>query len=244
MTLPPRRPAAELMDRVDADPIALEHALRDLRWVNRWLGGRRAALHATLKALGDLPAAGRRGRSPTILDVGTGSADIPVALLAEARRSGMRPRLVATDLHPRTVAAARTHTADEPAIDVSSADALDLPFDDDTFDVAMCHTALHHFSDEGAARLLAELRRVAMGAVVVTDLYRSRISIRAVETMAMTLWRGHAITRHDSVTSIRAAFTPSEALQLARKAGLRQPHVTRHPFFRFALVDLTTARDG
>lgn len=240
MTLPPRRPAPELMDRADADPAELDSALRDLRFVNRWLGGRRAALRTTLQALDALPA----GRSPTILDVGTGSADIPVAILREARRGGMRPRLVATDLHPRTIVAARAQTAGEPAIRVAVADALDLPFDDGAFDLTMCHTALHHFRDEEAVRLLVELRRVAAGAVVVTDLYRSRLSITAVETMAATLWRRHRITRHDSVVSIRAAFTPDEALGLARVAGLRRPHVSRHPFFRFSLVDPPFAGGG
>lgn len=228
-----RRPAAELMDEPDVDPRELERALRDLRVVNRWFGGGGAAVEAGMEALKGFA---REGVAITVLDLCTGSADIPVALLGRARRSGLDLRIVATDLHPGAVRAARSRTAAEPDIRVESADALDLPYPTGAFDLVMCHTALHHFDEAAAVRLLAGMRRVAARAVVVTDLRRGRLALASVALLAATLWRGHPVTRHDSVVSVRAAFTPQEALDLAHAAGLVRPRVRRHPFFRFSLV--------
>jgi tRNA-2-methylthio-N6-dimethylallyladenosine synthase len=69
--------AVELLDGPLDDPATLAGNLRDLRRINRWLGGIRLSADAI-----DALAAHRD--SLTLLDVGTGGADIPMALLARA----------------------------------------------------------------------------------------------------------------------------------------------------------------
>lgn len=226
-----RVPGEELMDGPEVEPAALEESLGDLRLVNRWLGGSRAALIAVLPVVREVDAAQVR-----VLDVATGSADIPLALARRARAEGVGIRVVATDAHPTTLAEAERNAAGEPAVELARADALALPFDAGAFHVAMCHTALHHFTDQEARRVLAELGRVATDRVVVTDLARGRFAAAGVAALAATIWRRHPVTRHDSIVSIRAAFTPDEARELAAAAGLRELRTRRHPFFRFSLV--------
>jgi ubiquinone/menaquinone biosynthesis C-methylase UbiE len=232
MSLPARRRAAELMDHPEVDPAQLEHGLADLRWVNRWLGGTRSVL----RELAPLLRAGR-GEEVRVLDVATGSADIPLALVRWARAAGVPVRVAATDFHPRTVAAARERAAAYPEVQVEQADALRLPYPDGAFDVSMCNTALHHFDDREAVAVLRELRRVARRGVVVTDLRRSRPALLGARLLASTLWRAHPVTRHDGPHSVRAAFTPAELTRLARQAGLEHARVRTRPLFRLALVD-------
>ena len=97
--------AAAVQRRIDAvehldgpldDPATLAGNLRDLRRVNRWLGGAGSSVRA-IEAL-----AGDRSSSDAlqVLDVGTGGADIPVAWLAGAARSGRRWTVIATDARP------------------------------------------------------------------------------------------------------------------------------------------------
>lgn len=222
------------MDRPDVAPAELRQGLADLRRVNRWFGGTRAALSAAMPEV--KAAAAGAAVEVRVLDVATGSGDIPLALARRAAREGLRLRLVASDLHPETVAAAERNAAAEPAVEVARADALDLPFGPGEFHVAMCNTALHHFAEEDARQLLAELGRVASRAVVVTDLERTRVAVASVGLLSRTLWRTHPVTRHDSVVSIRAAYTAGEAAQLALAAGLQEARTRRHPFFRFSLV--------
>lgn len=231
MTSLRRAPAPELMDQPEISSAALAHALADLRAVNRWFGGSRTALRVLLPELRKVT-----DEPVSVLDVGTGSGDIPRDLVSASRREGRSLRVVATDLHPETVAIAAARLRDAPAIEVRQADGLALPFADAAFDIAMCHTALHHFEDDQALRLIRELSRCARHAVVVTDLVRGRLPLAVVGLLSRSLWRRHPITRHDSVVSIRAAFTPGEAARLAYEAGLQEVRVRRHPFFRFSLV--------
>ena len=115
------------------------------------------------------------------------------------------------------------------------ADGGALPFGDGAFDVVICTLALHHFEPAGARALLRELRRVARIVPVVCDLRRSALAFAATWLWSRT--SRNRLTRHDAPLSVRRAYTPAEALALARDAGWRAPHVRREPFFRMTLTD-------
>lgn len=226
------------MDLPDQDPAELATSLADLRRVNRWLGGTRVVM-AHLA-----PMVRRLGRPCRVLDVATGSADIPLALASWARGEEREVQVLATDLHAVTLDAARRATAREPAVAVAEADALALPFDDGAFDFALCSTALHHFDDRAdVVRVLGELDRVARHGLVVNDLARSRLALAGARLLAATVWRRHPVTRHDGPLSVRRAFTAAELRELAREAGLATARVHAHLPFRVALVvDRTAGR--
>jgi SAM-dependent methyltransferase len=228
----PRAPGRELMDEPAQDRDELARSLADLRGVNRWLGGTRVVLHH-LEALFD-----RHPRpSYRIVDLATGSGDIPLQVARWARERDVQVEIVATDNHPATLEFARAHTADEPAVRTALADALALPWPDDAFDVALLSTALHHFDDErDCLRVLREMHRVSRIGLIVNDLARSRTALLGARLLAATVWRTHPVTRHDGPLSVRRAFTPDELRALAARAGLRKAAVRAHVPFRVALV--------
>src|ERR1019366_4481842 len=90
----------ELLDGPLDDPVALAAHLRDLTWINRWLGGIRLSQRA-LDAL-----VGSRVGPLTLLDIGTGAADIPAALQALEAQHGRDLRVIALDSRPEVVSAA------------------------------------------------------------------------------------------------------------------------------------------
>lgn len=219
------------MDDPAVDRRELGRSLDDLRQVSRWLGGRRTAVRSVLELAREVEE-----RPVTVLDLGTGGADVPLALSAAARATALEMRITATDLHPATLEFAGRQTAHDPAIEVRRADATALAFADGHFHIAMCNTTLHHFDDDTAARVLREMARVASAGVVVTDLERSIPALIGVHLLAATVWRDHPITKHDGPASVRAAFTRRELEQLARRAGMPEARVRRTPIFRLALT--------
>src|SRR4029077_12682747 len=91
--------AAELLDGPLDDAAALDGNLRDLRLINRWLGGG-ALSAAAIEAL----AAHRATLS--LLDVGTGGADTPVAPSERAEQRGRRVQAVGLEVRHEVLAAA------------------------------------------------------------------------------------------------------------------------------------------
>lgn len=227
--LPRRAHAAEYLDEPGHDPRELEASLGHVAAVNRWLGGTRAVLRHVLPLLSP-------DRTTHILDVGTGGADIPRAIVHAARRRNLAVRVVAADVHPQIIEIARRETAAYPEITVERADALALPYPDDAFDIALLTLTLHHFEGRDQVRVLQELARVSRGDVVVNELLRSRANYLGARLLAATVWRGNRLTRHDGPLSVLRAFTAPELLALARDAGLRDARVHRHVFQRLVLV--------
>ncbi|HUG40256.1 MAG TPA: methyltransferase domain-containing protein [Longimicrobiales bacterium] len=219
--------AEERMDAPDVDARHLEAALDDVTAVNRWLGGRRALLRHLDAAL---PAGRHR-----VLDVGTGAGDLPRAI---AERERARPvRITAVDLHPRTLEAARRRSRPGQGLLFARADGLRLPFRDGAFDLALLSMTLHHMNGDAQVAILRELARVARGGrVLVGELERSVPSYAGARFLGATLWRRNPITRHDGPLSVLRSFTPAELRDLATRAGLREPRVHRHAFFRLVLL--------
>jgi ubiquinone/menaquinone biosynthesis C-methylase UbiE len=226
--LPRADDARERMDAPGVDPDALEAALRHVALVNRWLGARRALIR-------HMPWGLPPGRS-RILDVGTGSADLPIAIARWARRVGRRVQVTVVDRHAATLGVARRQTAEWPELLPARADGLQLPFREGAFDLALLSMTLHHMDGPALVEVLAELGRVARGGrVLVGELERALPHYLGARLLAATLWRRNPVTRHDGPLSVLRSFTPGELRELAEQAGLRAPVVRRHLFYRLVL---------
>jgi ubiquinone/menaquinone biosynthesis C-methylase UbiE len=220
--------ARELMDELVDDVGELEANLRDIAFANARLGGSAPVV----RAVHELGA--RR-----VLDVGSGAGDVPLALVRDGALRGVQLHVTCLDRSEQMLAIARRACAGNPALAFVRAEGEALPFDDGAFDVVTCTLALHHFEPDAARALLREVRRVARVSPVVCDLRRSAVAFAATWLWSRT--SRNRLTRHDAPLSVRRAYTPSEALDLAREAGWRQPHVRREPFFRMTLTDSAPA---
>ncbi len=217
--------APELMDEPGVDARELAENFDDIERANRFFGGTRPVLDAVFTRA-----------TMRLLDVGCGSADIPRALLREARLQKRPLAIVALDYSETILAIARERSSDEPALAFVRADGAALPFSDASFDIATCNLALHHFEPAAAVAMLRELRRVSGLTPVVCDLVRSHVAYVATALFARFLAKNR-LTKHDGPLSVRRAYTPREAFALASSAGWRRPHVARAPFFRMVLTD-------
>jgi ubiquinone/menaquinone biosynthesis C-methylase UbiE len=210
--------AEELLDGPLDDARTLAGNLRDLRRVNRWLGGTRLTSRALEALVG--PAADA-GAAISLLDVGTGAADIPVALIDAWRRRGRRLEVTAVDERPEVIAAARKRLVDAtPRLRLAVADGRSLPYPDEAFDVAHASLVLHHLEPADAVLMLREMSRVSSRGIIVNDLGRTRLSLAGAWLLSH-LATVNRYSRHDAPLSVRRAYTLSEAHALIAAAGLR-----------------------
>lgn len=229
-----------MMDDFSIDDERLIRALEELRWVNRWLGGY-AATQSVLA-----PLLKQRG-TPRVIDLGTGGADYPEYLVRRAARHDGPVEVVAVDANPHTVAYAqasldrRLPAALRAQVEVVCADALDLPYEDDAFDVAVAALFLHHFSRDKGVALIREMDRVARRGLIVNDLHRHPVAYYGIRALG-TLTGASTMFRHDGPLSVLRGFHRAELEALAEAAGLVRPRVSWHWAFRWVLS--TVAFEG
>lgn len=203
--------------------------LKDLRRINRYLGGRRAVARHLF------PAIARLGlRRVRLLDVGTGSADIPAMIVDWGRARDIAIDFTVIDLNHLAATEARAEVAAYPEIKVVRANALELPFADGAFDFVLASLFLHHFEEEEAAALLRSFARVARVSFLVNDLRRHPLAYFSIIVLTRLFTRNRLV-RHDAAVSVLRGFTDQDLAAMARRAGLVL-NIHRHFPYRYLLT--------
>jgi SAM-dependent methyltransferase len=173
---------------MDRDYELQTHQAEDRHW---WYRGRRTVLDGVIAQLG-LPANAR------ILDAGCGSGRFMVELAKLGAVTGV-------ELSETSVALARKRALGE----VIAGSVLEMPFADDSFDLAVSLDVIEHLQDDLAA--LRELRRTVApgGALLVT--------VPAYQW----LWSGH-----DEINHHHRRYTRRSLQHAAEQAGWRQVRTT------------------
>jgi predicted nicotinamide N-methyase len=217
-TLPP---GDELLDHPDADPAVVRESLHHISRSNRWFGGWWAVRRGLARLCAGLP----RGTELTLLDLGTGSGDLPTLASRWAGRRGWRLRPIGLEQH-RTAA----RLAGERGVPTFLAAVPEIPARSGGVDIVLASQLLHHLSPAAIVTLCREASRVARRGVVVADLRRSSLALAGF-WVGSRLLGFDRVTRADGFTSVRRGFT-REVLSAQLAAGGVDACVEYSPGFR------------
>jgi SAM-dependent methyltransferase len=219
-----------------------------LRVINRYLGGYRGALIGLERLVEK-----QKIHHFSLLDIGTGSGDIPARITRWAQAKGIRAEIVALEPEPVTarVAATLTNPPFIPFLQrgkeggfrrcgilVVRADGLAPPFRAGSFDFVLASQLLHHFSEEQIVLLLRIWSHIARKAVIVSDLVRHPVAYYGIRAITRLFTR-NIMTLTDGPLSVRRAFTLAEWRELFRRADIGSVQIfSLFPFRVAALISL------
>ena len=216
-----RHRVQEIMDRPDLPGDEHEAALDSLATANR------VSRTAGIMFAPILELAVRRGlRELSLLDVACGGGDVPVAIARLGSRNGVKIKLTLLDKSPLAI----RHTqaaATEAGVECRTV-AADLLHGEapGKFDVVTNSLFLHHLDESDVVGILRRMDAAAGRLLVISDLRRGVMSLAAVWTACHALSRNR-IFQHDGPVSVRAAWTPGELAEMARRAGLGNVNIRR-----------------
>jgi ubiquinone/menaquinone biosynthesis C-methylase UbiE len=210
----------ELLDSDSGTPQEVAGSLADLRMLNRYFGGVR-----TMSTLVGEVAAQRKLKDVTWLDVAGGAGDVATLTAESLRRSGITLHAVVLDRAPSHLNG--TH----PRV---CGDALALPFRDGSFDIVGSSLFAHHLQPDELVRFAREGLRVARHAFVINDLVRHPLNL-ALASAGRLIYRSR-ITRHDSVASVRRAYTVEEMQGMLGTTGATKTSITTFYLYRMGVI--------
>lgn len=220
---------AELIDGSDYDLDEFVENLADLRRVNRYLGGQSALIRHLF------PMIKRAGKNHLrLLDIGTGSADIPKRIVDWSRSRGIKADFTVIDINEIAAQEAGKLTAEYPEIRVVRADAMNLPFEDRSFDFVLASLFLHHFATPQAAKLIRSFARVARDAFIINDLRRHPIAYFSIKLLTRIFTRNRLV-RNDAAVSVLRGFTENDIVEIQERAQT-ELQIFRHFPYRFILI--------
>jgi 2-polyprenyl-3-methyl-5-hydroxy-6-metoxy-1,4-benzoquinol methylase len=212
----------EMMDRPQSVSPELERDLERLRQFNRWFGSYRIVSHFVRRWI-------KPGAQVRVVDLATGSGDIPRLIADYARRIGAQVNIDAVDQQTATLEIARSLSIRYQEISYHTANILEWD-SAHGYDIALCSLVFHHFSDDDAIKLLRRCCELSERFVLVSDLRRGFLLQAGVYMLTALIFR-EPMTRFDARLSAQRAFSFGEMRELAIQAGWKH---FGHKNFRFA----------
>ena len=211
----PRILEPEAMDTVDE---AIDYDRIDHREVNRLFAADALKALTSAQLLGD-------GKPCHVIDLGTGTAQIPIELVRQARADGTVQGLVITavDLAAEMLVVAKRNVAAAAMGDVIRLERLDaktLPYPDDRFQAVLSNSIVHHIPEPAEA--LAEAVRVTQpgGLLFFRDLLRPA-DLAELERLVTLHTVGSSDTQRQLFRqSLHAALTVAEVRSMIAELGL------------------------
>lgn len=198
----------ERLDTGDYTPAEYERWHREMWYIHRFFGELRALKNSLLKAI-----EANENIRVSVLDVGAGAGE----LLSELKKwtAGREMFLVGAEINYGAAISIRN-----AGLDGVQCNALQLPFEDNSFTYVFCTLFMHHLGDAEAVKLLREMGRVAAEGIFVIDLNRHPTAYYSYKLFgSLVLQR---FTLEDGALSILRSFTAPEMLNIAKTAGLSE----------------------
>lgn len=210
---------AEIMDDFSIQDERIDAALKELRVINRYLGGNSTTKSALKYFINS------RNKKVKIADVGSGASDI----LIEAKKNFSQIQILSVDKNFRVL------NSSVNFIDKINADAFNLPFKDNSFDIIHMALFLHHFTEAQILKLLKEFFRIAEKGIIINDLQRSWLALGGIKILTI-LFSKSEMVKHDGPLSVRRGFKKWELISLLSDAGIKNFAIRKKWAFRLMIV--------
>ncbi len=214
----------ELLDCDDCPAEEVAKSLQDLSSINRRFGG-----VSTTRALIERVASGIGKKKLSVLEVAAGFGEVPRLAAERLAPQGIQ-------LEPTLLDIRRSHLPSGGGSVV--ADALALPFPENSFDLVSCNLFVHHLQPEEVARFAREALRVCRCALLINDLVRHPLHLALVYA-AFPLMRSY-VSRHDGEVSVRRSYVPTEMRKMIASAitngSAPRIEISRHFLFRMGVI--------
>ncbi len=225
-----RATATEFLDRPDCDPALAAASYRFMETVNCCFGGIRM-----VRRFLATETAGRHNGAPLrILDIGSGSCDIPLAVSRWAGANGIPVHFTCLEKagHAVDIARGQLARAGNPPVQLLQEDAFTHQ-PAEPYDCAVASMCFHHFSDAQILTLLRRLNGFVLDSVLINDLRRSPLAYLAARLLLTAMPSG---VGHDALLSIRRGFKICELSTLLKQLDSVTVSVEPTPWFRVAAI--------
>src|SRR5579872_3194687 len=139
-----RSTAMEIMDDLEFHDDVVFQTLRELDFINQWLGGNTVTLNALEKLWRSLP----KGQSLSIADLGCGSGEMLQLITERANHQNRNVKLTGIDANPHIIEYAKSHSVNFENIHFEVQNVFSKVFKAQHFDIVIATLFLHHFSSD------------------------------------------------------------------------------------------------
>jgi SAM-dependent methyltransferase len=201
----------ELLDRDDIPFADIERNMRELDFINTWLGGHGISIQGLKRLLG--------GRQRIrICEIGCGGGDNLRVLSRYCRKRGIDAEVIGIDSNAHCITVARERWTDGNA-DWIHSDYRQVGFDKRKPDIIFSSLFCHHFTGDELVSMLRWMEKNAGAGWYINDLHRHPVAYYSIRWLTKC-WSRSYMVKNDAPLSVLRGFTRREWEKILREAGV------------------------
>lgn len=226
-----RSSGLEIMDDLGCGGAVLEQTLRELEFINKWLGGNNITIHA----LNHLLRNHDLEREISIVDLGCGGGDMLRIIADWGARNNVRLKLSGIDANPNVVAFARRNVPELPPETFQAVNIFSKEFAQQRYDVVIGTLFFHHFTDEQLISFFKKLRQQLNIGLIINDLHRHYLAYYSINLLT-ALFSKSSMVKYDAPLSVLRGFSRREMEGILKSAGFTKSQVSWRWAFRWEAI--------
>jgi 2-polyprenyl-3-methyl-5-hydroxy-6-metoxy-1,4-benzoquinol methylase len=231
MNLSVRSAESETMDDLQCSGPVLTQTLRELEFINKWLGGN----NVTTNALKSFSYPSLPHTKFTIADLGCGGGDMLRLIDRWAKRKNLNVELMGIDANPNIIKYAINSAPRSDNISFYTLDIFSQEFRKLKFDIVIGTLFFHHFSDAALIRFFSDLRQQVRLGIIINDIHRHFLAYYSILWLTK-LFSKSSMVRNDAPLSVRRAFSRAELHDILVKAGYSNFQIKWKWAFRWEVI--------
>lgn len=228
-----RHPGPELLDGPHIPKEDIQQNMRELAFINTWLGGHAINLAGWKKFCHRWP----QKTHWHIAEVGCGAGDNLNHLSKAGTKQGVIIQSTGIDINPHAIQLARQQL-DHVGFNWIQSDYRDVFFaDSDKPDIIFASLCCHHFDESDLLHLLQWMRDYAKYGFFINDLHRHPLAYFSIRILTQLCSRSYLV-KHDAPLSVLRGFTRNEWNKFLQEAGIQAPSIQWKWAFRHLITVL------
>ena len=221
----------ELMDDLTCSGEIIDQTLRELEFINTWLGGNQVTMSGVKKLLRDVD----KKKEIVLADLGCGGGDMLRLIDRWAQKKGYIIKLIGFDANPNIIEFAQTHSQHNPRITFLSMDIFSEEFRAHKFDIVIGTLFYHHFTNDQLAQFFSTLKKQCAIGILINDIHRHPLAYYSI--FYLTKWFSKSwMVRNDAAVSVMRAFSKHELVDILSRASFTTFSIQWKWAFRWQVV--------
>jgi len=202
----------ELLDNTDIPFSDIAENMKELDFINRYLGGHAITLQGFKKLAGHLPG------NLSVCEIGCGGGDNLKVLDQFCKKNKLKASFIGVDINPDCIAFARQRVT-APNVQFIVSDYRLVNFGVARPDMIFSSLFCHHFSDDDLVAMLRWMKQNATKGFFINDLQRHPVAYHSIRLLTKLFSQSYLV-KNDAPLSVLRGFKRQEWEHILSKSAI------------------------
>lgn len=218
---------SELLDGEDVPFCDIEQNMRELDFINKFLGGHKITIQA-------ISALAYKKSDITVCEIGCGGGDNLLAIDYWCRQHNIKVNLIGIDIKPACITYAKAKTGFVGNVSWIISDYAQVAFEEKP-DIIFSSLFCHHFTNAALINQLKWMKANSISGFFINDLHRHIVAYYSIKLITQLFSQSYLV-KNDAPLSVARAFKKAEWRQLCQQAGIINYTITWKFAFRYLII--------